>query len=257
MIAAALLCLVSDLTLVNPEPSVRLPDVAASTAVLGAWVVGRCVEIGARSRARRFNPRLVWPAALVLVAVMSWTASAFAPTGDIVRRSKLLLSRPDVAWNRLASVTRLLRGRPIDFYDQGPRESSTGLGALSRYVLACTNPSDRLLVTGLFEPQIFFYAERAFAGGQVHFLPGWHAQPSDQQLTIERLRRESVPIALDGESGDFERAFPAVREYINAKYVVAKESTFGWHRPLKVLVDPNRPPTGTYEPLGLPCFRSP
>jgi hypothetical protein len=51
--------------------------------------------------------------------------------------------------------------RPVSLHPQ----SIGGIQALGRYVWQCTTPADRLLVTGAFEPEIFFYAERPFAGG--------------------------------------------------------------------------------------------
>jgi hypothetical protein len=117
-------------------------------------------------------------------------------------------------------------------------------------------PSDRLLVTW-FEPQVFFYAERPFAGGQTYFDPGWHASQDDQRLTIERLESQRVPIVLMNTTYDarFRTNFPLVRGYVEQHYAVAARSTFGSNREYSVLVRQDIPPKGTYEPLQLPCYR--
>ena len=68
------------------------------------------------------------------------------------------------------------------------------LKALTRYIHECTKPEDRLFIAGFF-PDVHFYSARGFAGGQEDFNPDLHSSLRDQRMTIDRLERQSVPIA--------------------------------------------------------------
>jgi hypothetical protein len=154
---------------------------------------------------------------------------------------------------RLAEVTTELRRPPIEVWAP---EGSTGIRALTRYIHQCTGPEDRVLVTW-FEPGVFFYAQRPFAGGQVYLDPGWHDSPDDQRLTIARMKAQRVPIVLvRGEvEGLYQKTFGLVDEYVRERYRTAARSTFGADQEYAVLVDKGVTPSGRYEPLDLPCYR--
>jgi hypothetical protein len=104
-----------------------------------------------------------------------------------------------------------------------------------------------------FAPQLFFDAERPFAGGQIYLRADWHASVADQQLTVERLSHQRVPIIIERIDSDYVR-FPLVKAYVDQYYrnvLLAPEGM----KTFRVLVDSRLSPTGTYEPLGLPCYR--
>ena len=104
-----------------------------------------------------------------------------------------------------------------------------------------------------FAPQIVFYAERRFAGGQAFLLPGWYGSPGDQQLTIERLGRQRVPVVLEQVDPDYRVYFSAVYNYVHQHYEEASPTSDSIPG-VRVLIDRRLTPTGTYEPLGLPCY---
>ena len=114
---------------------------------------------------------------------------------------------------------------------------------------------DRVLAAN-FLPELNFYSERGFAGGQVYLLVGWHASMTDQQLTVARLVRQRVPVMiLDEASQDATWAhLPLVADHVREHYTVAATSTFGGDRVYVVYVNRDLSPTGNYELLGLPCF---
>ena len=251
--AIAVLNLLLNQTLIRESPQSRLADVAAPTMVLGAWLAGqwRVDRSGAGAPAGRTTLKL--GAALGFFAITLWSVSTVSGSSRQVLQSRLL-SGPGAAWTRLQDVNRWLHLRPIDAWAPEP---GTGIRALARYVLECTQPTDRLFVTW-FEPEIAFYAERAFAGGQVHLLPGWHASAFDQQLTVSRLERQQVPIVLADAERDhvFRRHFSIVHEYVYQHYAVAADSAFGGSQIIRVLVERQRTPVRTYRPLNLPCYRA-
>lgn len=243
---AATLSFVIVQTLVRGSPDSRLADVANPIAILGAWLLGCSLPPpGAWRQPRallRFAPAGV--ATLVTVWAVAVDAS-FLANLEVTR----ILTGPAGIWWRLGVVSERLRERPIDTW----QAEAPGIPGLGRYVFACTRPDDRLFVTW-FAPQIVFYAERPFAGGQVYLTANWHASPDDQRLTIERLRRERVPIVLERVDGEYPVRFPLVYEYVHAHYVDAPMHAEGMQT-FRVLVQRNLEPTGTYEPLHLPCYR--
>ena len=191
--AAAILCVIISHTLIRGSPDSRLADVAPPTFVLAAWLARRCGDqAGSLFRARLARAGMV---SLFLVTFWSvWTFGGIGTTGGLGARmaNAALLRGPIGIWERFDDVTRQLRDRPIDVWAP---PGSTGLRALTRYVLDCTAPSDRVLVTW-FAPDVFYYAERGFAGGQAFFYRGWQASVANQRLTISRMQRQSVPIVL-------------------------------------------------------------
>jgi len=250
--ALAVLNLIVNQTLIRGSPLTRLADVAAPAMVLGAWLAGQWLVRRAGTGAPGGRLRLKPVAAIGFFAITLWSVSTVGGAGRQIRQLHLK-SGPAAAWAQLVRVNRWLHLRPIDAWAPEP---ATGIRALARYVLECTQPTDRLFVTW-FAPEIAFYAERGFAGGQVHLLPGWHQSASDQQLTVSRLRRQQVPIVLADAGGDavFRRRFSIVHDYVYQHYVVAADSDFGGSRIIRVLVERGRTPARVYQPLALPCYR--
>ena len=180
-----------------------------------------------------------------------WSCASLGNTGLLQEAATLVLD-PHSTLTRLEATTRALHSRPIDAWAP---PGSTGERALSRYIYQCTAPTDRVLAAN-FLPELNFYSERGFAGGQVYLLVGWHASMTDQELTVARLERERVPVMILDEAsqeltwGIF-LSSPTTSE---RHYNVAATSTFGGDRVYVVYVSRELSPTGDYEPLGLPCF---
>ena len=248
--AAIVMCLVIHQTLMRESPDSRLPDVAGPTVVLAAWITGVLLQ---RHRSapltKALAPRLAL-AALWLATLLS--ATTLGNTGERITATAIPAGLT-AARQRFNDVSELMRLRPIEFYAP---PGSTGIRALTRYVLECTRPLDRILA-GSFEPQIFFYAERAFAGGQVYLKGGWHESLDDQRLTIARLQRQRVPIVLISvpTEGEVHSRFPLVYQYVRDNYREASRANFGGRDDYAVLVKRDLTPRGTYPPLGLPCYQ--
>lgn len=239
-----LLCLVINQGLIRDNPRVRLPDVAAVAAVLGAWVAA--VWLGRPIGRRRLA------AGTIAGALTVWSAGTVGGAGERLRASGILRAPASIP-ERIISVTNELRRSPIDVWAP---EGSAGIRALTRYIHTCTTPEDRVLVTW-FEPGVFFYAQRRFAGGQVYLDPGWHDSPDDQLLTIARMKTQRVPIVLVRAEVEhlYEQRFSLVHDYVRERYRTAARSTFGADQEYAVLVDRYVQPSGRYEPLDLPCYR--
>ena len=106
-------------------------------------------------------------------------------------------------------------------------------------------------------PQVLAIARRAFAGGHADLRPGFFETEDAQRLTLERLRAQSVPIILlDTEDSlrSFHRSFPIVTAYIDQEYRQAATHMFDDRFGISLYVRKDRMPTGTWEPLGWPCY---
>jgi hypothetical protein len=129
--------------------------------------------------------------------------------------------------------------------------------ALAYYVRECTQPTDRVFMQH-YLPQVPALAERGFAGGHADLRPGFFKSEEMQRLTIERLRRQHVPIALVGAGdnlGGFRESFPLIVRYFDEHYQNMGEQEFDGRFQIRLLVRKDATPTGSFEPLGWPCFR--
>ena len=70
----------------------------------------------------------------------------------------------------------------------------------------------------------------------------------DGLVTIVAMRDESTP--------DFRHTFTALAGYLDARYVRVGTLELSSDLHQGIYVDRRLSPTGVYEPLGLPCFRT-
>jgi hypothetical protein len=247
--AAILLSLLFNIFLIRGNLDSRLPDVIVPAAILWAWMLrGPWIGLLRRSGAAA----LVRAATAAVVMVSIWiSVDVYAGTMNQLTATDLF-SAPVNAARRLKNVTAELRGDPLE---QFAPAGSTGLRALTRYVNRCTAPTDRLLVLG-FQPEVFFYADRRIAGGNVVFHANLGAAAAEQELIVGRLRTQRVPVAIlpVDQADEIERVYPRVKEYLDGRYAVAKESRFGEGRPIRVLVDRTVEAAHVDAELDLPCF---
>jgi hypothetical protein len=266
--ATAVLGLVTNEGYLRDPIDVRLADASAVTLVLAAWLAGRVggswAERLRQARVRR--PASQWSRSAVSVVVATMVLLAVAAT---------LMSAAELgSLHRAIEKTRLTEGpRPLlqsalqtmhDLSTRPPIEGwlATGddrreLKELTRYVRDCTRPDDRLLVTW-FAPEVYFYAERQFAGGLAFFYPGFFVSSTDEETALGRLRARSVPIVL-AEVGRYESSFrrdhPLLAAHLASRYTVAGDVSTSGDERYRVLVDRQATPVRTASPWSLPCFR--
>jgi hypothetical protein len=127
---------------------------------------------------------------------------------------------------------------------------------LSLYLNACTKPTDRILVQAYY-PQVLAMARRAFAGGHADLWPGFFKTEEAQRLVLDRLQRQSVPVILletDDSLRGFRESFPLVTAYIDQHYYLATTRLFDGRFGVSLFVRRDATPTGTWQPLGWPCY---
>jgi hypothetical protein len=126
---------------------------------------------------------------------------------------------------------------------------------LAQYVNGCTKPSDRVLVAA-YMPQVFYFADRGFAGGHVDVRAGYLADERDQRAAIAMMERQAVPLVVTEAEASFEARYrnesPLLEAYLDQAYVNAGDHDFGGES-YRVLVRKDQAPRATRRE-GLPCF---
>lgn len=241
----AVLALILDRFFLRNNLGARFGDLGAPVAILAAWL------------AARFHGEALWQRGLVWTTtalVLVPTMMALSTTGSV--RHELdtsgLSDSPKKTVRRLATVTSDLRALPQPANARLDPEPNA-----VEYLRTCTAPSDRVLVVA-DAPEILAMAGRPFAGGQPTFRPGFYTLESDQQQTLERLRRESVPVVLLDEEGSYSShfvpQFRRIHEYVMASYEHVGTLAAPAGPPVQVLTLRGRPASGHYRMTGLPCF---
>jgi hypothetical protein len=240
----------------------RLADPSVPLVILVGWLLVAIPRLLTRDES--LQPLLRdyrWPLRAVTSAVGFAIALVVVVlvSGDLYRRldKASMTERFGKAFERASDISGQLR-LEWDLGFWAARTDRPELITLSMYINACTLPTDRVLVQS-YLPQVLAIARRAFAGGHADLRPGFFETEDAQRLTLERLRRQSVPIILlDTEDSlrSFHRSFPIVTAYIDQEYRPAATHEFDGRFGITLFVRKDRPPTGTWEPLGWPCYGS-
>jgi hypothetical protein len=244
VLTLAVLCTALMLFLIRGNLDSRLPDVAAPSFVLAAWMLATLFAAG-RRRGQRW--RWILPAlALAVAALTAASVQELVEWQSARRMARAVIRLP----GSLSVPFVYLGGEPLAAWE-GDR-GTTGLRGLARWMRSCTAVDDRFLVFGYY-PEVFFYARRLFAGGMLFFHAGYFSSPRDQQLTVERLRLQSTPFVVveESEMPALDGTYAIVGAYIREHYRRAGESAFGDSRTFVIFQD-NKAPSYA-GPGGLPC----
>jgi hypothetical protein len=230
----------------------RLPDAMVPACFLGAWLLGLAWSSGIQSSILKAGARV---AAVALIAV---TSLAVWGIGDV--RNKLddvgVFDEWDHVRAHVNGVWTVVTQPEMDAR-KFPSRVSASLVPFFRYLDRCTDPGDRLLVSGPY-PDVFVLGRRGFAGGQVAFMQAFYASDDDQALTLARMRQESVPFVLlvEDEQASFAGSFPKVLAHIDAAYRVMAHVPVEGMQGVRVLVERQRRGNATDGETGWPCFKA-
>jgi hypothetical protein len=250
--AIALLALAVDGTFLRNPLETRLADATVPAALLGAWLLGlawslrshRVIVLGARAAASFV---------LICTAVSIWRVGDVTDKLDEVGAFEDDLEHVQ---QHTAALMSVLTHPELDARKL-PSRVSAGLVPFLRYVNRCTDATDRLLVSGPY-PDVFVLGRRGFAGGHIAFLEAFYHSDADQVLTLERLKRQSVPfviLPLDDQDA-FARSFPRILAHVTAAYDVLADVQVDGLKGVRILVEHGRPSRGADGETGWPCFVS-
>jgi hypothetical protein len=233
----------------------RLPDAVLFHALTGVWLLKVAWQAGA-PQARVPVPRLATAGiASVLVAVSAVSLGAVGSLPQELGTSRFK-DGVSATFRTTARVWGILRDLPPARWDTLPDRGGEML--LAAYLNQCTPPDARIL-NATYPTDYLVFARRGFAAGHANFVPGLYNTPRDQATAIARARKQVVPVAItdpaDAYQEDFAPDFPLVDRYLQERYVEAGTIDKDGEPFLRVLVERNRQPSGTFAQTGLPCFR--
>ena len=250
MFAAAAMMAVANLALLRKLG--YFADYANVATVLGAWVIGQAIA-GARWRPATAALPITATGVVLLVSVSA--AITYVPPVNVVAMSGLNDGLRG-AWDKgVRSLAAYTTSPPIDEYAP---PGSTGDRGLLRYIYECTRSDDRIWqLTDIWT--LPYYTERRVVG-HPFWERGFLATPESQRRTIERVDEEEVPLIVSFGTRPLEHleSYDLVHEYVSQRYtehLAVPEDNTGRGRSIWLLTDSRRTPTGTYELLGLPCFK--
>lgn len=237
--------------------SIRIADVGVTSAILLAWLIASVIGRDGRDiAANRIVRAAMWVGGVIGLGLTVLSVNGLAHASRTLRDTGLM-SGPTAIAERTGAVWHTLRRHPSAFIDD---EEQPGLLRVAGYVRACTRPDDRLFVLGV-HPELYYFADRAFAGGHAWLLPFYYSDADDQARIVARLKESRVPIVFTEErstyDGEYRPVFEQVDAYLQDHYVDAGEIDIGETQPLRALVHGNTVAAGRYEPFGLPCFSPP
>lgn len=239
----------------------RLADPSVPHAILVAWLVTALVSLLWRPQLLRpLFRRPILTRTVQVIAVLA-TVPVLAVLITVVTRDlherldkASLAGRPRNAIERVGIIRRAVRDSYPPKHDAAADPDNTL--TLVQYLRACTRPTDRVFMQH-YLPQVLALAERGFAGGHADLRPGFFGTDAMQRQTLGRLQRQSVPVALVGAGETWEGfrpGFPLITEYFDRNYQPAGEHLFNGRYAVLLLVRRDATPTGTFAPLGWPCF---
>lgn len=256
----AVLGLVLDAGFLRSPLGARLADPSVPHAILIAWL-GAAIPAMFRTpdawRPVLYRWRAPLAGAIVLAAAPFAFVLAATLTDDVYERldSAALVERVGKPFDQAAHVARTLRA-DWQLATWAEREHRSELITLAMYLNACT-PSDARVFVQPYIPQVLALARRGFAGGHADLRPGFFATEEAQALTVDRLRRQHVPVVLleTGASYEnFRRSFPLITAYLDERYVAAGERVFDDRLGITLLVGKEAHPNGVFGPLDWPCL---
>jgi hypothetical protein len=242
----AVLALLTDIAFLRAPLHVRLPDLAVSHSILGAWV-GAALWRWPVQRLHRFLTR---GAVVVVTVTVLLAIVVFGQTGSLLATTRVL-EGPTAVTQRWREVSARMRD---DNPGPVPNNPAAILLPFFEYLRACTAPQDRLLFTW-YSPELYVVADRGFAGDHRRIyrrLSDW-----EQARTIARLQQERVPFVVIPlpRKPWLQESNPDIWRYIESGYVPMATIPPGDPEGFQILRESAWTGTSVYSQTGWPCVR--
>jgi hypothetical protein len=244
---AAAVQLAMNLSMLRDPLDQRIRDVVAPFAVMLAFAAATL----ASARGSRLRAAMGRAGAAGLLAGAAILAAAIGPFPEHLTETRALLGVAGVR-ERLAEIREELAP---------PRERtgrvSPASERMTRYLASCTAPGDRVLAM-TFAPELFFYANRGFAGGHVAMTPGYYVAARHEAGVLEQMAREQVPVVIMDSETDGEMAvhYPRLAARVASGYAEVGRIEVGPGKELILLADRARQPLRFFADGRLPCYTS-
>jgi hypothetical protein len=207
--------------------------------ILGAWLCAGLLASGRPSPWHRLARVTV--IALLLIPVTRSVVVAGAVEPRFERAEPFA-----VAWKRLVTSP------PFDAW------AATGSAEyrVVRYIRECTTRQEPLLVLSP-APQVYYYADRPFAGRMGWYMEGYYNSDFNQRQNAAALEHDRPAIAIvdaGRESKDL-ATHPAALAYLARNYHQVGELPATDGAVLRVFGRNDRQATSAYPDAGWPCYR--
>jgi len=207
--------------------------------VLGAWLSSRWIA-GSREWGPARIARVIALAVVLLLVTRSVVVAGGVPAaGDFTAPYSGL-------WKQLSTSP------PFDAWPAG----GSAKYRVVKYVRECTNANEPLLVLW-FAPELYYYADRPFAGRMGAYMDGFYTSDTNRRQNIAALERDRPAVAIleAGREQTDLATHPSVLAYLAANYhelgrVPATDGT-----QIRVFGRNDRPSTSAHADLGWPCYR--
>lgn len=224
----------------------RVADAIVAPLVLMAWLAGWALGLQRTNRWRWHRPIGSAVAFLLLISVVK----ALSVIGAVPEfRPAALTSIPQ----SVASTWKQLSVTPPR--DRGSFHS-TAHRRLFSYVDSCTSDDAPLLVLW-FAPEIYYYADRPFAGRLPFYSAGYWSTARHERANIARLEHDRPVIAISEKSRETNelQTFPALRAYLVSSYGEIGQIEAGEGQEYRVWARKDVAPVSTDQASGWPCYR--
>lgn len=238
LVGLVTLCVCLNVFILRDPIGARLGGMAGPVAILTAWIAHQSWRASPAGR-------------LVVIVLLVLTVWSIPASADWRGRITTQMVRP----SSLAQGIGRWAASPPPFGGIPNR----AIEGLARYLRECTAPTDRLFATW-FVPDLYFYAQRGFAGRIVALFGSHWSEERFERRSVEALASQSVPIVVT-RTGDerFREEYPLIAGYLRDQYSLAGTSDFGDAEIGKggysVWVRNDRRATETYGATPIPCFR--
>jgi hypothetical protein len=234
-----LVAVVAGVGFIREPLGARVADALVAPLILMAWWAGRFVVAHTRPRAIWF--RLGQVAIILLLAA---TARGAEVVGGLSPFARKVIDWP-------VTSRQLLTSPPFDAW------SAVGSARYEavRYVRGCTSGDEPLLILW-FAPDLYYYADRPFAGRLGFYLEGYWTSALHEELNLSAIERDRPTIALV-EAGREETdlyTYPRLLEYVRRNYNSIGAVTSSDGRTIRVLARSDRVPTSIDPEHGWPCY---
>ncbi|MGE0392007.1 MAG: hypothetical protein AB7I25_01930 [Vicinamibacterales bacterium] len=229
--------------------AIRFGDVGVTTAVCAAWLLRTALR---RVTTGPFVLRVA--TATMTLAVLAGTVFVLFPPVRTRLDNTGMLDRPLGAYDRAIAMRQRLVTWPLEGWLDRDRG---GTSRLIYYVRDCTADDDRVFISP-YMAEVHALARRPFPAGHADLRPSFYKTGPEQQLAVERLQRQRVPLAImpaGDDYGGIEREMPRIDAWLRIGFREHGDVDLGNGSRVKLFVRRDREVRGTYRDTGWPCLR--